>query len=218
MVTINRQISDANISFWDREYSQASFAYTPLSAEVVDPVVMHLRESGCRTVLDVGCGFGRMAVALAKRGFQVTAIDVVDSAVQWVRRWTVNENLVIETQVCSAERLSFISRFDAVYCNSVLDHMPLESATASIRGIVRALKPGGIVFLSFDGPDIEDHDDCTVLEDGTQVYGSGGRSGKLWRFFTDSEIRELCNGLEIVDFTVAANGRRQVWLKAPKSL
>jgi SAM-dependent methyltransferase len=217
MEATNRQLSDASISFWDREYSQASFTYVLLSAEVVDPVVMRLSEHGCRAVLDVGCGFGRMAIALALRGFEVTAIDVTESAIQWVRKWAVKENAVIATQVCSAEQLSFISSFDAVYCNSVLDHMPFESAKVSVQNIAKALRPDGLAFLSFDGPEVEDCGESTTLDDGTLVYGSGRRSGKLWRFNTDSEIRELCHGLEIVDFVTGVNGQRRVWVRTPKS-
>jgi 2-polyprenyl-3-methyl-5-hydroxy-6-metoxy-1,4-benzoquinol methylase len=217
MINMNRSIKNANMAFWLKEYSMISYDFSPLSAESIDPVAKRLNESSCRTVLDLGCGLGRMSIALARLGFEVTAIDFVPSAIIWVQKWAQRENLSVKTDVRAAEELTAYNEYDAIYCNSVLDHMSLESARLSVRNIAKALRPNGIAYISFDGREPEDLHKYTILEDGTILYNSGRLSGKLWRFFSDSEIRELCMDFEIIEFGITASGKRRVWLRIPKS-
>ena len=211
---MNDHFSDDNFAFWVREYSGLTNAFTPLPAASVEPVVRRLHQFSCRDVLDLGCGFGRMALALAIHGFNVTAIDLIPAAIDFVKEWAAKENVTIATQVCAAERLNAIRDYDAVYCNSVLDHMQLASAQVSMENIARALKPGGVAHVAFDGQEEEDPQTYVVLEDGTFQYTSGKRKGKLWRYFSDHEIRRLCGGLEILEFTTAGNGKRGVWCRS----
>lgn len=76
-------------------------------------------------VLDLGTGTGRAALALARRGAQVTGVDASVEMLGVARARAAQEGLTIEFSEGDAHRLSFPDRtFDAVVCLRVLMHVP----------------------------------------------------------------------------------------------
>jgi SAM-dependent methyltransferase len=102
-------------------------------------------EPGAR-VLDYGCGRGLVTAGLARRGYDVTAIDLSVEAVRQARELVVREGLEAEIHVMNAESLEFDDAgFDLVCGRAILHHLDLETAYAEIA---RVLKPDGrAVFL-----------------------------------------------------------------------
>lgn len=151
---------------------------------------------------------------MANAGFRVKAVDISSVAINKLQRWARNEGLSIDTEVCLAQRVNLISEeFDAVICNSVLDHMPYADAVKVIENIKKILKKSGIAFISFDGEDKENENELVVLSDGTRKYIKGKRKGMLWRFYTNEEIKILCKDMEIDEFIEKCNGKRIVWIR-----
>ena len=75
--------------FWEQEFAvkhsiPSSTREEPAKALLLFSDVLTLREP--MKVLDAGCGNGRNAVYLAKRGCEVTALDFADSAIKETRR------------------------------------------------------------------------------------------------------------------------------------
>jgi ubiquinone/menaquinone biosynthesis C-methylase UbiE len=170
-------------------------------------------------VIDLGCGFGRWSLVLARAGFRVLAVDISSEAMIITRERTQRESLTVATAVCAAQELSRLGiRADAVVCNSVLDHMRLTDAQEAVREIVQVLKPSGLTYVSFDGPAEPGTDvqpDHSVSADGTWVYVAGPRKGMTWRFYDDAEIRYLFQAFEELEVAVAANGKREAWFRKP---
>jgi SAM-dependent methyltransferase len=78
-----------------------------------------------RSVLDVGTGTGRGALALARRGARVTGVDASTQMLDIARQRAGEEKLSIDFQVGDAHRLSFPDRsFDAAVSLRVLMHTP----------------------------------------------------------------------------------------------
>lgn len=73
---------------------------------------MDAAAAGPLRVLDVGCGAGVDAVALAKRGHQVTAVDRDPTAVRWTRQRA--ERAGVSLRVEEADVLSVSGAFDLV--------------------------------------------------------------------------------------------------------
>jgi SAM-dependent methyltransferase len=208
--------------FWDRVFKGAApdVRDAPCGRDLSD-IIGRLRAARAVEVLDLGCGFGRWSVELARAGFRVLAADVSSEAVRLVRERAQREDLAIGTAACAAQELSRLGvRVDAVVCNSVLDHMRPADAERSAESIAQVLKPGGLAFVSFDGMDqsgvssgtTQDH---VIGADGTWEYVHGPRRGMVWRFYDDSEIHELFLGLEEVEFAVANTGQRRAWFRKP---
>jgi SAM-dependent methyltransferase len=99
-------------------------------------------------ILELGCGGGQDAEAMIAAGFDVTPTDgSAGLAAEAERR------LDRPVRLMRFEDLDDIARYDAVWANACLLHVP-EAALADILGRVRrALKPGGVFFASFKAGD-----------------------------------------------------------------
>lgn len=102
------------------------------------------------TVLDVGCGGGLLAEALARAGAKVTAIDLAPAMIETARLHALDAGLAIDYRIESAERLAATSAnaapFDVLTCMEMLEHVPDPSETVKVFGTL--VRPGGDVFIS----------------------------------------------------------------------
>jgi len=97
-------------------------------------------------VLDVGCGGGYACEFLARRGTLVFGTDIMEESLHKAANHAANENLKIEYDLCTAERLPFSDQtMGAVTCVDVLEQIPDKDQT--ISEIYRVLKPGGWFFF-----------------------------------------------------------------------
>lgn len=95
--------------------------------------------------LDIGAGRGIASYALAKEGFDVTALEPDASALvgaQAIRDLAAASGLPIEVTQEFSERLPFAdAQFDVVFARAVLHHT--KDLQAACREFLRVLKPGG---------------------------------------------------------------------------
>ncbi len=101
-----------------------------------------------KTVLDVGCGGGILAEAMALRGATVTGIDMGEAPLAVARLHQLESGVEVDYQQCTAEQLAAEQpgRYDVVTCLEMLEHVPDPSSV--IRACASLVKPGGHVFFS----------------------------------------------------------------------
>lgn len=101
-----------------------------------------------KKVLDVGCGGGILAEAMAKRGSQVTGIDMGEAPLSVARLHKSESGIDVDYQKCTAEKLAKqqAESFDVVTCLELLEHVP--NPESIINACYQLLKPGGQVFFS----------------------------------------------------------------------
>ena len=113
----------------------------------LDYIARHGELVGKR-VVDVGCGGGILAEAMAARGADVLGIDLAEGPLSVARLHAVETGTRITYRQISAEALAAEMRetFDVVTCLEMIEHVPNP---ASIVSACAALaKPGGHVFFS----------------------------------------------------------------------
>ena len=101
-----------------------------------------------RDVLDVGCGGGILAEAMARRGARVTGIDLSEKPLRVAQLHLLESALQVRYELAAAE--DFAARhagsFDLVTCMELLEHVPDPAST--VAACARLLRPGGRAFFS----------------------------------------------------------------------
>jgi len=150
------------------------------------PEVVALVPVSARSVLDVGCGAGRLGEALkARQGCEVVGIEYDPRAAARAR------DRLDRVIVGDVERLDADfepGRFDAVVCGDILEH--LRAPEKLLRRIHRWLRPGGAFVASV--PNVRHHSVAGSLLGGNWTYESAGLLDQDHvRFFTRRELEKL---------------------------
>jgi len=112
--------------WWDRESEfKPLHEINPLRVDYIEREAQGLEG---KSVVDIGCGGGILAEALAQRGARVTGIDMAELSLK-VARLHLHE-----------------SGLEVVTCLEMLEHVPDPGSV--IDAAVKLLKPGGLLFLS----------------------------------------------------------------------
>jgi tellurite methyltransferase len=102
-----------------------------------------------RDALDLGCGVGRHALALARIGFNVDALDGSEVGIAQLRKDAELERLAIRTHQGSMTELPFADRsFDYLLAFNVIYHGDPAVLAATLGEISRILRPGGTLQLT----------------------------------------------------------------------
>lgn len=102
-------------------------------------------------VLDAGCGTGRYAVELARRGLTVTGVDRSPELLAEARRRVGDAGLpipLLEADLLDLPASPGEELYDAIVCRGVLNDVIGAAARAAVLGgFARVLRPGGVVWL-----------------------------------------------------------------------
>lgn len=101
-----------------------------------------------KQVLDVGCGGGILSESMAKRGAQVTGIDLAEKSLQVAQLHALEANVQLDYRCVTVEALAQEKpqTFDVVTCMEMLEHVPDPASV--VRACAALVKPGGHVFFS----------------------------------------------------------------------
>ena len=131
--------------WWDRESEfKPLHQINPLRANWIDghaPVAE-------KTLLDVGCGGGILAEAMAQRGALVTGIDMGAAPLSVAELHRLESGVEVSYRQISAESLAAEQpgAFDIVTCLEMLEHVPDPASV--IEACATLVKPGGHLFFS----------------------------------------------------------------------
>ena len=131
--------------WWDPQGPFATLhAINPLRLEWID---RHAELAG-KEVLDVGCGAGILAEAMAVRGATVTGLDAGAEHLEVAREHATGNGLQIRYLHTTAEAHAeqHAGQYDVVTCLEMLEHVPDPDAV--IAALARLVRPGGWLFLS----------------------------------------------------------------------
>ncbi|MGH8742266.1 MAG: bifunctional 2-polyprenyl-6-hydroxyphenol methylase/3-demethylubiquinol 3-O-methyltransferase UbiG [Burkholderiales bacterium] len=116
----------------------------PLRLEWIE---RHAQLAG-KEVLDVGCGGGILAEAMARLGARVTGIDLSDKALRVAELHLLESKLDVKYRKAMAEEFAGThpGAFDVVTCMELLEHVPQPESM--VAACARLARPGGQVFFS----------------------------------------------------------------------
>lgn len=99
-------------------------------------------------ILDVGCGGGILAESMAKKGAQVTGIDLAEKSLSIATLHGLETGISVDYQCIAVEELAAAqpASFDVVTCMEMLEHVPDPSSI--INACYTLAKPNGHVLFS----------------------------------------------------------------------
>ncbi|MBS3055073.1 MAG: class I SAM-dependent methyltransferase [Candidatus Aenigmarchaeota archaeon] len=135
---------------WDSAYR--STPYKKLPWESVKPdeeLVKYVAERRIKKgkALEVCCGAGTQSIFLAKKGFDVTGIDISPTAIKIAIKRAKEEKVKINFMTGNSFDLKLDAEsFDLVLDRGCFHHIPPEARSRYIEGVARVLKKGGKYF------------------------------------------------------------------------
>ena len=132
--------------WWDTESEfRPLHQINPLRLAWIDDIV----PLAGKRVLDIGCGGGILADAMARKGAEVLGIDLAGKALKVAQLHALEaQTQGVRYREVSAETLAAEQpeSFDVVTCMEMLEHVPDPSSV--VRACAALVKPGGHVFFS----------------------------------------------------------------------
>jgi 2-polyprenyl-6-hydroxyphenyl methylase/3-demethylubiquinone-9 3-methyltransferase len=149
-----------------------------------------------RRLIDVGCGGGILAEAMAIRGADVTGIDMGEGPLSVARLHQLESGVEVDYRRCTAEEMAqeAPAQFDVVCCLEMLEHVPDPGAV--IRACAELVRPGGDLFFSTINRNPKAYLFAIVgaehilrlLPAGTHDYGKFIRPSELARWIREAKL------------------------------
>jgi SAM-dependent methyltransferase len=117
----------------------------------VDFIERIIRYDRSKRILDVGCGSGRHALELSRRGYPVVGIDLSPSMLEKGRQTAQAEQLTVEFVEGDARRMAFSEEFDVavILGEGAFSLMETDEMDQLILAqAAQALRPGGVLIMT----------------------------------------------------------------------
>jgi SAM-dependent methyltransferase len=124
---------------------------TEAECDFVEACLKRFGPPQSRRLLDIGCGAGRHLLTLAKRGYDMTGIDLSPEMVDFVRDTARREGVHLTASVGDLCRLVVTGTFDAGYCfmDTFRFLLTNDDILAHLRAVADHLAPGGLYLTDF---------------------------------------------------------------------
>jgi SAM-dependent methyltransferase len=160
-----------------QEYARVTDAFNAEDPSLV-AFIAALPQDG--RVLDLGCGPGASAAAMARAGLKVVAVDPVAEMVA-----LAGAHPGVKAHLAGFDDIDALAEFDGIWANFSLLHAARADLPRHLEALVRALKPGGRLHIAVK-------------------TGTGEKRDRLGRFYTYYTDAELSGLLEAAGLTITA--------------
>ncbi|MFC7370353.1 class I SAM-dependent methyltransferase [Fictibacillus iocasae] len=185
------------IAFWDEFYRDREKP-VPIFANVPDENLAAYVQEGRLSpgkVLDLGCGAGRNALYLAAQGFEVDAVDLSGTSLEWARERAEKCNLSINFLHANIFNMELKdAAYDVIYDSGCFHHIAPHRRISYKELLDKGLKTGGHFGITcfaaggkWGGAELSDW----------EVYRTGSLMGGLG--FTEERLITLFSTLEPVE-------------------
>lgn len=136
--------AEGSVGFFDEQFrgqvARADFALNPFELAVLPFLAGQ--------VLDYGCGLGNLAVAAARQGCSVLALDASEAAVASLGQRAQAEGLAIEAVAADLRSYRISGRYDAVVSIGLLMFLTCADAESALQELKAAVRPGGLAAIN----------------------------------------------------------------------
>lgn len=136
--------SNASVDFFDRQFQQQ----LARSEHALNPFEAAAFERAQGRLLDFGCGLGNLALAAARRGQPVLALDASPTAIVHLQQVARDEGLPLQARQADLREPIELDGFDTVVSIGLLMFFDCATAHSRLDWLLAQVRPGGIVALN----------------------------------------------------------------------
>jgi SAM-dependent methyltransferase len=133
---------DPTIDYYNAHGAEFAARTMSRTLDEIYPKLLSLLKPGAH-ILEAGCGPGRDAKAFLDRGYKVTAFDASQSLAKLAEELTGQP-----VRVMRFEELEDREEYDGVWASASLLHVPSSQIDDVLMRLARALRPGGILYIT----------------------------------------------------------------------
>ena len=144
-------MENVNNTYFDGYYKDIWRNLVPaeLTVKETDFMISYFNLQTGSKVLDIMCGYGRHAIALAKKGINVTAVDNLDEYINEINESAGKNNLPIKATKTDVTKYEAKEIFDLALCmGNSLCFFDRQDTLKILKMIAEHLKPGGHFFIN----------------------------------------------------------------------
>lgn len=135
---------------WNERYAGEGFSNGPYPSRYLAEHISLIESLVAgRKAIDIACGEGRNSIFLARRGFNVTGLDIAEQGLVKAKRWAAEEGVDVDFRQVDLENFGFTETYDLIVnVNFLLRDL--------IPRMVAALNPSGVIMFEsiLDSPDL----------------------------------------------------------------
>jgi trans-aconitate methyltransferase len=165
-----------------------------------------------KNCLDVGCAQGYFTRVLSETFDKTYGIDLSNNRINYAKQYETENLKFIQSDLTESFANKFPIKFDFMFTNAVLPHIPLEFKSDVFKNLAEVANPG-CIFVMYDGML---NDNNKHKHDGNEQADFENWSGReIIRvvFISEKWIRENAPDWEIVSITNVGQGTEEIVLK-----
>ena len=165
-----------------------------------------------KNCLDVGCAQGYFTRVLSETFDKTYGIDLSNNRINYAKQYETENLKFIQSDLTESFANKFPIKFDFMFTNAVLPHIPLEFKSDVFKNLAEVANPG-CIFVMYDGML---NDDNKHKHDGNEQADFENWSGReIIRvvFISEKWIRENATDWEIVQITNVGHATEEIILK-----
>lgn len=158
------------------------------------------------SVLDIGAGKGRHAFFFAEQGLEVSAIDLSEESIRYIRQEAENKGISVKAEVADMTELPFAdSSFDAVICFHTIYHSDYQGMKRALQEVDRVLKPNGEAYLTFNTKENPNYNKEKSVDGYTMIPQEGFEAGIPHCYLDENDVFTVLANFTIVSMDKIVN-------------
>lgn len=133
---------------YEKFYESEEYYWGTEPADFLDKLIALKQPRPGMKILDIGCGEGKDAVYMAKKGYTVTAFDLTESGIAKTKRLAEENRVRIKAYVDDINTFESDERFDIIYSSGTLQYLSKDKIQPFFEKIMKMTNPGGLNYFN----------------------------------------------------------------------
>lgn len=133
---------------YEKLYEEEDYYWGKEPADFLEHIITLKPPRHGMKILDIGCGEGKDAVYMAKKGYTVTAFDLTESGIEKTKRLAKEFGVRINAYIDDINTFETNDRFDIIYSSGTLQYLKENNIRPFFEKIRKLTNPHGINYFN----------------------------------------------------------------------